>query len=114
MKYLYDSHIGGLYTSDKELSFETRYCKICGDFDCLIGSFETIQDFWNLIKDKCDINGSGGYSLQYAYLLLVSEFNLPDDVKYNNIYDRICSNSEKEILSRINELVKENNDGLSE
>lgn len=112
MKYLYDSHLGGLYISDEELDFEARYCKICGDFDRLIGSFETIQDFWNLIKDKCDINGSGGLSLQYIYPIMVEEFDLPDDVKYEKDCG-FCCNSDEEILTRINELVKENNNGLS-
>ena len=68
MKYLYNSHLGGLYTSDEELDYDYLYCEQCGDSDTLIGSFSTIQDFWNLIKEECDINGSGGYSLQYLYL----------------------------------------------
>ena len=111
MKYLYNSHLGGLYTSDEELDYDYLYCEQCGDSDELIGSFSTIQDFWNLIKEECDINGSGGYSLQYVYPILVSEFDLPDNVRYENDYERdcgFCCNSEREILTRIEELVKEN------
>ena len=111
MKYLYDSHMGGLYTSDEKLNYDYLYCEQCGDSDTLIGSFSTIQDFWNLIKEKCSINGSGGYSLQYVYPILVSEFNLPDNVQYENDYERdcgFCSNSDKEILAKINELIQEN------
>ena len=110
MKYLYDRHLGGLYTSDEELDYDYLYCEQCGDSDTLIGSFSTIQDFWNLIKEECDINGSGGYSLQYVYPILVSEFDLPDNVRYENDYERdcgFCCNSEREILTRIEELVKE-------
>ena len=113
MKYLYDSHLGGLYTSDEELDCDYLYCEQCGDSDALIGSFATIQDFWNLIKEKCSINGSGGYSLQYVYPILVSEFDLPDNVQYENDYERdcgFCSNSDKEILAKINELIKENDE----
>lgn len=51
MKYLYDNHLGGLYTSDEELDYDCLYCDTCGDSDVLIGSFSTIQDFWNLIKE---------------------------------------------------------------
>ena len=111
MEYLYNDHMGGLYISDEALDYDHLYCKTCGDSDMLLGSFTTIQDFWNLIKDECDINGSGGYNLQYVYPILVSEFDLPDDVKYNDDYERdcgFCSNSDKEILARINELTKEN------
>ena len=39
------------------------------------------------------------------------KINLPDDVKYNDGYEKncgFCSNSDKEILTRINELIKEN------
>lgn len=65
MKYLYDSHMGGLYTSDEELDYDYLYCETCGDRDMLIGSFTTIQDFWNLIKDECNINGSRGSCTTY-------------------------------------------------
>ena len=112
MKYLYDSHMGGLYTSDEELDYDHLYCETCGDSDMLLGSFTTIQDFWNLIKDECNINGSGGYILQYVYPILVSEFDLPDDVQYENDYERdcgFCCNDEREILARIEELVKGTN-----
>ena len=113
MKYLYNSHLGGLYTSDEELDYDYLYCEQCGDSDTLIGSFSTIQDFWNLIKEECDINGSGGFSLQYVYPILVSEFDLPDNVQYENDYEKdcgFCSNSDKEILAKINELIKDNDE----
>ena len=74
-----------------------------------------ISGFWDLIKDKCDIKGRGGYSLQYVYPIIVSEFDLPDNVKYDNDYERdcgFCSNSDKEILTRIKKLIKECSNGL--
>ena len=111
MKYLYEGHMGNLYTTDYKLDFDKLYCEQCGDSYCLIGSFETIKDFWNLIKDACDIGGSGGWCLQYIYPVIVKEFNLPDEVRYESDYERLsgfCDHSEKEILDRIYELIKEN------
>jgi hypothetical protein len=111
MKYLYEGHLGGIYVSDDELDYDTLYCEQCGDSDWLIGPFETIKDFWGLIKDDCDIDGSGGWSLQYIYPMMIEAFDLPDDAEYENDYDRdsgFCCNSDAEILARIEELIKEN------
>lgn len=110
MKYLYESHLGGLYTSDEELDYDDLYCSQCGDSDWLIGTFETIKDFWELVKDGCDIDGCGGFSLQYIYPMMVEIFDLPDVVKYENEYERVegfCNHSYAEILARIEELIKE-------
>lgn len=111
MKYLYESHLGGIYITDEEQDFENLYCEQCGDYDWLIGSFETIRDFWSLIKDECDIDGCGGWSLQYIYPLIVDWFELPDVVEYENDYERdrgVCYHSDAEIIARIEELIKEN------
>lgn len=61
MVYLYESHVGGLYINEECLNFEDLYCEECGDSDNLLGSFETLKEFWDLVKDECDINGSGGF-----------------------------------------------------
>lgn len=111
MKYLYESHLGGIYITDNMLDRDKLYCEDCGDSDWLIGSFETVKDFWNLVKDECDINGSGGWSLQYIYSMMIETFDLPDDAQYENDYDRdcgFCCNSDAEIITRIEELIKEN------
>lgn len=110
MKYLYESHLGGLYTSDEPFDRDSLYCEQCGDSDWYLGAFETITDFWNLIKDECDINGSGGWSLQYIYPMIIETFALPDEVEYENDYERdtgFCSHSNEYILTRIKELIKE-------
>lgn len=110
MNYLYESHLGGLYITDEQLDYNMLYCESCGDSDWPIGPFETIKDLWELIKEACDINGSGGWSLQYIYPMIVDMFELSDDVKYENDYDKdcgFCCNSEREILARIEELVNE-------
>lgn len=108
MRYLYEGHMGNLFISDDYLDYEELYCETCGDSDQLLGEFETIEDFWNLIEDKCDINGSGGYSLQYVYPKLVSEFDLPDLVWYDSYYEELrgfCNAKEENIVRRIEELI---------
>ena len=39
--YIYEDHMGGLYTSDRELSYDEVHCETCGDTDWLIGYAET-------------------------------------------------------------------------
>ena len=115
MRYLYESHMGGLFPVDDMLSPEECYCEQCGDSDRCIGKYETLNDFWNLIKYDCDINGSGGYDLTYVYPMIVGEFDLPYEIAYENDYLKdcgFCSNSEEEILRNIEEAIrKENEDG---
>lgn len=31
--YLYESHLGGYYTSEDEIPYEDLYCETCGDSD---------------------------------------------------------------------------------
>lgn len=112
MKYLYESHMGGLFSVDDMLSPDECYCETCGDSDWLIGEYETLKDFWNLIKDDCNINGCGGYDLTYVYPMIVEEFELPYKVLYEDKYMKdygFCSNSEEEILRNINEAIKKEN-----
>ena len=111
MQYLYQGHMGGLYTSDEPRDYDSLYCDQCGDSDWLLGAFETIKDLWDLIKDECDIDGNGGWSLQYIYPMIIEEFDLQDVVEYENEDDRyygVCNHSDKDILARIEELIKEN------
>ena len=65
--YIYESHMGGLYTSDEPLDYEDLYCEECGDSDRLIGYAETREDAWNLLKDDTDIDGSGGWEYDYIH-----------------------------------------------
>ena len=62
--YVYESHLGGLYTSDDYIPFDELYCEQCGDIDYEIGSFDTFEEFlryyaYNIYVDTLD----GGYSL---------------------------------------------------
>lgn len=36
-KYIYDSHLGGLYTWEERQSDEDLYCETCGDSDWELG-----------------------------------------------------------------------------
>lgn len=63
--YIYQFHMGGLYTSDDELDYEQTYCETCGDSDWLIGYAETREEAWDLLKDDTNIDGSGGWDYEY-------------------------------------------------
>lgn len=108
MSYLYENHMGGLYTSDYYIDPDELYCEQCGDSDWLLGEYETLNEFWNLIESECDINGSGGYFLQYVYPIMVSEFELPDQLEYDDYDDQLrgfCNTNDDDIINRIEELI---------
>lgn len=105
MSYLYQGHMGTLYTSGYYIGPEELYCKSCGDSDWLLGEYETLNEFWDLIEGKCDINGSGGWCLQYVYPIIVSEFKLSDKIEYEDQLHCICNTNDKDIINRIEELI---------
>lgn len=63
--FIYESHMGGLYTSSEELDWDRLYCETCGEYDWLIGEADTKEEAWELLKDDTDINGSGGWDYNY-------------------------------------------------
>lgn len=101
MKYLYESHLGGLYTSDEQISHEDLYCDGCNDYDFEIGHYNNIKEFWDLIKDDCDIDSNGGWSMQYIYPFIVEEFNLPYQIDFER-NKCFCNNALAEIMQNIN------------
>lgn len=52
--YIYEGHLGGLYTSDTYLDYEDLYCEQCGDADWCIGYAATRAEVWDLLKDETD------------------------------------------------------------
>ena len=50
-KYLYESHMGGYYSSEKKLSYNALYCEECGDSDYLVGSFTDENSLKKLLND---------------------------------------------------------------
>ena len=73
--YIYESHMGGLYTSDDILDYEDLYCEECGDSDGLIGYAETREEAWNLFKDDKDIDGSDGWDYNYVQEFINSNWD---------------------------------------
>lgn len=62
--YVYESHLGGLYTSDDYIPSDELYCEQCGDSDYEIGSFDTFEEFLKCFADSiCVDPWDGGYSL---------------------------------------------------
>lgn len=49
--YIYEGHLGSLYTSDTPLDYDDLYCEQCGDSDWLIGYATTRAEAWELLKD---------------------------------------------------------------
>jgi hypothetical protein len=108
MKYIYDSHLGGIYVSDSLMNHEELYCEQCGDSDQLLGTFETLKEFWNVIKDDCSIDGSGGYSLQHVFTIIFSEFDYPFHICFDSYYDAedgFCSNTDADIIEQIENFI---------
>ena len=50
--YIYESHMGGLYSSKSELSFKETYCEQCGDHDWLRGIANTRKEAWDLLENE--------------------------------------------------------------
>lgn len=71
--YIYEGHMGGLYTSDWEL--EDTYCEVCGDSDWLIGYADTKEEAWDLLKDITNIDGSGGWDYDYVQEFINSNWD---------------------------------------
>lgn len=44
--YIYEGHLGSLYTSDTPLNYDDLYCEQCGDSDWLIGYATTRAEAW--------------------------------------------------------------------
>lgn len=114
-RYLYQGHMGGFFITDSP--DDDHYCEQCDDWDLGIGSFTSLSELWNLLEDLCDINGSGGYALQYIYPLIVHEFDLPNNLEY---YDRqhellgICDFDDDYIVSQIELLIGRKINGRKE
>lgn len=64
MIYIYESHLGGLYISDKEL--KETYCETCGDYDLLGCMANDWMDVANYLRSKLDVFGLGGFDMEYC------------------------------------------------
>lgn len=101
--YLYESHLGGLYTSNEQYKYDYLYCDFCGDFDTYLGEFKTIKEFWNLVKNTI-------YDIHYLFTYAIRVFELPDILMYKDEHHRFaceCCNSTQYINNRMTELLGE-------
>lgn len=70
-QYIYDSHLGGLYTSEEPIPVEWLYCDSCGDSDLQLGFCETREEAKETIE-ALDI-----YTDEYIQEFL--DENFPED-----------------------------------
>lgn len=56
MLFVYAGHLGGHYTTTKELTHEQTYCEQCGDSDWFIGMAKTEEEAEIMYKDYIDDN----------------------------------------------------------
>lgn len=73
--YLYESHLGGLYTSLDEQSYDDCYCEQCGDSDWLLGYYDSGEEVLRALCDEIEIENEGGWNLQYILEVLSNDFN---------------------------------------
>ena len=73
--YIYEGHMGSLYTSDSVLDYKDTYCETCGDSDWLIGHANKREEAWSLLKDDTDIDGSGGLDYNYVQEFINSNWD---------------------------------------
>ena len=72
--YIYENHMGGVYSSNELLDEEFLYCETGGDYDWLIGEADTREEAWELLKNDTSINGSGGWDYDYIQEFLKKYF----------------------------------------
>lgn len=49
--HIYESHMGGFYTSNDEIDYDDLYCDQCGDSDLYLGEAHTLKEVLGLITD---------------------------------------------------------------
>ena len=92
--YLYQSHMGGLYSEEESLPWEELYCETCGDSDIEIGNFESAIDVLKYMADEIDANdGHGGYFIEDVLDALYIFEDCPD---YNTAIEIVKNNRTEE------------------
>lgn len=56
--YVYESHLGELYTCAYEIDEDTLFCETCGDYDWCVGFANNREQAWGLLEDL-------GYTIEY-------------------------------------------------
>lgn len=76
MRWVYEGHLGTLYTTDRPIPNEALYCEQCGDYDWEMGRFATLEDFLIAYADVIQLPDSEewGYDLEYILQTLGPNF----------------------------------------
>lgn len=90
--YIYEHHMGSLYTSDTYLDYDDLYCEQCGDSDWLVGNADTGETAWDLLKYDTNINGSGGWDYDYVREFILENWNFDINNYKDNNFDPSCEN----------------------
>lgn len=73
--WIYEGHLGGLYTSDYPISQEDLYCEQCGDSDWEIGCFDTFADFLEYYGGNIAVDeGDSGFDLDFVISSVMYSF----------------------------------------
>lgn len=93
--YVYEGHLGGLYTSDDYIPYDELYCEQCGDSDYEIGSFNTFEEFLRYYADNIYLDPwDGGYGLD----LVISDVGCAfDDILTKEEASNIVRKAKKEM-----------------
>ena len=119
--YIYESHLGGFYSSEYPLEFDDLYCEECGDSDREIGEFSSAEELWDYIKphdlacldcdkayhceNECELVDSDipySYDILYTMDFLKKEFDVEkryvylicEDKETKQIYTHFCEEKE--------------------
>lgn len=73
--YIYESHMGGLYSSEYSIPFDRLYCDTCGDSDRELGRVNTVEELVALLADDVAWPSErGGWDFDYFVRFLDETF----------------------------------------
>lgn len=80
--YIYESHLGGYYSTDERLDYECLYCDTCGDSDIFVGEYDE-YDKKDVLRFVSDLGAdySGNYLLECANKLFNMKITKEDVCK---------------------------------
>lgn len=91
-EHLVQSHLGGYYISDMEPEIIERYCETCGDYDCIMTS-------WNEFEENARLNALLKYFMS-------NSLNTKKDLDRSYYEYSDCSLTSKEIINNIIDDIK--------
>lgn len=82
MKYIYRSHMGGIYVANEKLSGKQLYCEDCGDSDEYLGCATNDKEAWKILEPlTCYGDNNGGFLLLYI-MNFIEEYFFSEDGMY--------------------------------